>query len=63
MENLTNYLVRNKDTLNLSEISRLAGYSPQYLKHVVAGRRNLTSGAEKAVRIVLDDITTTKESE
>lgn len=57
MEDLTHYLVRYKDELNLSDISRKAGLSSQYLKHVVRGRRKLSPDAERRVRKVLEPIT------
>ena len=60
MEDLTQYLVQNKHTLNLSEVSRRAGLSPQYLKHVVAGRRRLTPHAEDLIRPVIAKILCTQ---
>lgn len=56
MQNLLDYLTANKEDLNLSSISRKAGFDSQYLKHVVAGRRNLTEESAEKIQQALESV-------
>lgn len=56
MSDLLASLQRQRHALNLAEISRLAGYSSSYLKHVVAGRRCFNKSAQRRVRKAVDSI-------
>ena len=58
MTTLIPRLIQDKDSLNLSELSRRIGYSPQYLKHVVAGRRRLSRRAERLLNVELEGLCT-----
>jgi len=53
---LLNFLQTHRHTLNLSEVSRLAGYSNSYLKHVLAGRRCFNASAQRKVKIVIVEL-------
>ena len=50
MSDLLASLRQDKHALNLAEISRRAGYSSSYLKHVIAGRRCFNKSAQRRVR-------------
>jgi len=56
---LTQYLRKHKEELNLADISRKSGLSSAYLKHVVAGRRNLTPHAAVKVGNTLSILAST----
>jgi len=56
MSDLLAFLRSQDHQLNLSDISRRAGYSSSYLKHVVAGRRCFNRFARRKVRRVLDTL-------
>jgi len=58
MQDLTDYLVLHKDELNLSDISRRAGYDSQFLRHVVSGRRRLTAHSMEKVHTILETLVT-----
>lgn len=51
-------LIQDKEILNIAELSRRIGYSSQYLKHVVAGRRRLSRRAEKLLTAELNGLRT-----
>lgn len=53
MPDLKPFIVKNRDILNLAEISREAGYADTYLKNVLRGR-NITPSANRKIRKVLD---------
>jgi hypothetical protein len=50
------FLQTHRDTLNLAGISRQAGYSSGYLKHVLARRRLFTPSAQRKIKAVIIDL-------
>ena len=58
MKKIIPRLIQDKELINLSGLSRRIGYSSQYLKHVVSGRRRLTKRAEKLLTQELDGLCT-----
>lgn len=56
MKTLQIFLTKHKDILNLSDLSRKSGYSRQYLKNVVAGRRHLSRIAEARILEILSEL-------
>jgi hypothetical protein len=56
MNPILEFLQTHRQTLNLAKISRLAGYSSGYLKHVLAGRRLFNQNAQQKVKAVIVDL-------
>lgn len=53
MQDLLAYLQKNKDCLNLAEISRKAGYDSSYLKKVLAGEFRMSDASARKIRHAL----------